>query len=1543
MDKRLKYLTSIIVLILILCTSCVANAAFTFVGESKSGLKSITDTRTVTHKASIGKNSATFTQKVYFSNGWYYKDYNTKTKKFFPSAGGVNNDKSALYKESKDYQKKFDNLQDEYNYVEDFSHFRFKLNLDSLIKNRFLYCVRHDLHMYNYQDGNHIYGLSAYNTISSKSAKDMETLKNQAALAYAVAGGKEKREYRDNPTHQQDEAQKAVWGLYFNNEVPSFSFKSFSDNSKLAQIAIKYGEFIAKTKEDNIKNEIKYGKGNFEVKEETNQYVIGPFIAEFPYNHEETISYYDEVKVGSDKTSKSTFGKVTSKNGKHSNEPIKTDFAGVYESFISGKSSAGKTFKVKVSEYRDGNMKKIDAPIPGEEFYVVVNKKSGNVNIGDKAKFEKFNMSTRILEADASIYRLVDLYEANKSKYKLEEPYQTVIIIDEAERRYAYTGMEIPIPDNGEGEGQVKLIKVDQDGNQIAKAGIEFDIYNINGKKVGHLVTEKDGIATSESLKVGKYKIVETKAPSGYDLDTTPQEVTIEKDKIAEVKFVNLNVGSGQVKLIKVDQNGKQIKESGIEFDILNEKGEKVDHVTTGVDGTAVSKRLPVGKYKVVETRAPTGYEINSTPQEVTLQKDKVAEVKYTNIKVTQRIDIAGVVWLDEGSTKGNDLDYKIGANETKLEGIKVRLYGALGGTKETTTDKNGKYKFEGVPADGIENFNVEFEYNGQKYESIETLKKGAVDQNTGTIRYENTNKYDPEVSKAKEGALDRKNYNNKFSEITAGRTASGIKLNYDSKVENGNKISTIKYDNAEFNIKSSTSSAGIKFDSKDITEEGFRLNVNLGLKKRPEFDLYLYQNMYKSNVKVNNVDGITDYDKRNGVGYDDSGWAKVGVKESAMKEELYSNITKENVEALKEVENQPLATQEQKLQVYLTYVIGVKNESGVVGTSKEIVSYYDDIYQVDNIQFATRNRNNFTVTGEKVKYSDKSRYGNEQQFAGKNAVYIQTEKTLKNNEFYYVLVTVKLKNPAAALRDLYTTGAEVRSINYAEINGYATELGLIDKDSAPGNLDVANYKFRQTAIEDDEAPSPVYIYKVNVPDIPTNDRNGEVTVQGVVWDDSHFDANTNVREGNGIKEDGEDALPRIEVKLFKSDDSLVGSAETDTNGNYSFDKVAPGTYKVQFVYGANEQYNVQDYSSTKVAVETNNKYWYNQTDKIRSSATDDTTKRNEYNSQYRNMTYKNYETMVQNIGTEKIPAYTSEFNIDEGQKGEVNVNFGIAQRPYVKVELNKSIEDVKVKLSNGSFLSNGIREKTASQYIIDKNNIRRLGSVGKQWIEAEDSLIQGSTIFIKYKYTIKNNSETGNGVNGEVQANSIIDYIPNGLAVDTSNVSGIWKQVDISTNELKNKFKTEYQLADGVKLNHQGTVLETDENNELLKPLAVGNEKAVYMQLSAPLDPTSDLYYKFNTLELVNLRNDQGRRDIESIPGKFSPDDATGKATMNSSKELDADSDPNRYDNYVAPSEEISVTPATGQKDINYKITLTALFSGLIMAVGVVLIKKKV
>ncbi|GAP05152.1 prealbumin-like fold domain-containing protein, partial [Fructobacillus tropaeoli] len=59
---------------------------------------------------------------------------------------------------------------------------------------------------------------------------------------------------------------------------------------------------------------------------------------------------------------------------------------------------------------------------------------------------------------------------------------------------------------------------------------------------------------------------------------------------------------------------------AGNEFDIVDEHGQVVDHVTTDASGKAYSKEsLPLGTYKVIETKASQGFVKSATPQNVTL------------------------------------------------------------------------------------------------------------------------------------------------------------------------------------------------------------------------------------------------------------------------------------------------------------------------------------------------------------------------------------------------------------------------------------------------------------------------------------------------------------------------------------------------------------------------------------------------------------------------------------------------------------------------------------------------------------------------------------------------------------------------------------------------------------------------------------------------------------------------------------------------------------------------------------------------------------
>ena len=210
---------------------------------------------------------------------------------------------------------------------------------------------------------------------------------------------------------------------------------------------------------------------------------------------------------------------------------------------------------------------------------------------------------------------------------------------------------------NANFESYIKIVKKDiETGKVIPYAGAGFQIYDPEGNLVTMKftypeVTEIDtfyttadgGLITPQTLEYGKgYSLVEVQAPYGYVLDSEPvyfdveQENSEEESGITIVKVERSNVAqkgkitvgkSGEVfsrvsgnkglyqPIFAVDSLEGAVYEITAAEDIITtdgtvraEKGEVVDTITTGEDGTAESKELYLGKYEVKEVTAPYAY-----------------------------------------------------------------------------------------------------------------------------------------------------------------------------------------------------------------------------------------------------------------------------------------------------------------------------------------------------------------------------------------------------------------------------------------------------------------------------------------------------------------------------------------------------------------------------------------------------------------------------------------------------------------------------------------------------------------------------------------------------------------------------------------------------------------------------------------------------------------------------------------------------------------------------------------------------------------------
>ena len=102
--------------------------------------------------------------------------------------------------------------------------------------------------------------------------------------------------------------------------------------------------------------------------------------------------------------------------------------------------------------------------------------------------------------------------------------------------------------------GQIQIVKKSADYNSAnglpagtPLAGATFEIYNErNGNKVDTIVTDRNGLASSKALPLGRYIIKETKAPANYGATTDTYTAVLEfSGQIVKLEITNKSVSTG--------------------------------------------------------------------------------------------------------------------------------------------------------------------------------------------------------------------------------------------------------------------------------------------------------------------------------------------------------------------------------------------------------------------------------------------------------------------------------------------------------------------------------------------------------------------------------------------------------------------------------------------------------------------------------------------------------------------------------------------------------------------------------------------------------------------------------------------------------------------------------------------------------------------------------------------------------------------------------------------------------------------------------------
>ncbi len=205
---------------------------------------------------------------------------------------------------------------------------------------------------------------------------------------------------------------------------------------------------------------------------------------------------------------------------------------------------------------------------------------------------------------------------------------------------------------NIEKQGQITLTKSGPtlenfSSNIVNLEAAEYNVLDADNQIVTTLVTNSDGYAESIPLSFGDYQLVESKAPVGYQLDTSIYQFTIDENSYKTPIEVHMadKLITNDVKITKVDiDNNEELP--GAKMKINNrETKTQVESWTSTTEAHEVT--LNYGQYQICEETAPNGYKLNKQCIDFDVTKAGVTQ-EFTFENEPMKMAVTGAYRIDQ-------------------------------------------------------------------------------------------------------------------------------------------------------------------------------------------------------------------------------------------------------------------------------------------------------------------------------------------------------------------------------------------------------------------------------------------------------------------------------------------------------------------------------------------------------------------------------------------------------------------------------------------------------------------------------------------------------------------------------------------------------------------------------------------------------------------------------------------------------------------------------------------------------------------------------
>ena len=240
-------------------------------------------------------------------------------------------------------------------------------------------------------------------------------------------------------------------------------------------------------------------------------------------------------------------------------------------------------------------------------------------------------------EAEKGWYQVVELKAAKG--YKLDDTPHQIEVKDGGTATLEITNRQA---------GSALIHKIDSvTGKGIY--GVKFLLSDAKGNPIGTYESDNEGyVYVDGGLADGKYTIREIECAEGYILDTQPKTIYVEYGGCTTITWKNTAI-TGQIQITKTSADYNSMNGwpagtpiPGTVFEIYHYRtGNLVDTIRTDKNGVAVSKPLPLGRYKVVESQAADFYGLDKTPIDVEIEHaGQIVKAAMTNKSLYTNVSI---------------------------------------------------------------------------------------------------------------------------------------------------------------------------------------------------------------------------------------------------------------------------------------------------------------------------------------------------------------------------------------------------------------------------------------------------------------------------------------------------------------------------------------------------------------------------------------------------------------------------------------------------------------------------------------------------------------------------------------------------------------------------------------------------------------------------------------------------------------------------------------------------------------------------------------